>query len=125
MSKSAAIYALRASLALQGLVVVPVGEKFDAVLPSNEVATFHPSEPKPVAGETVISLSDIPEFRWDTAQHLVDYYAQLSDRTAVAVPGLGQSRVIFTAQTPLTKSELRLALETVLMLNGLAIVEGG
>jgi len=125
MSKSAAIYALRASLALQGIVVVPVGEKFDAVLPSNEVATFIPPGPKPVAGETVIALSDIPQFRRGaTAQQLVDYYAGLAERTAAAAPGLSESRILFKAQTPLTKSELRLALETVLMLNGLAIVEG-
>jgi hypothetical protein len=124
MSKSAAIYALRASLALQGLAVVPVGEKFEAILPFTEVARFAPPEAKPVAGETVIALSDIPQFRRGaTAQQLLDYYAGLAERTAAAAPGLGESRILFKAQTPLAKSELLQGVETVLRLNGVTIVE--
>jgi hypothetical protein len=57
------------------------------------------------------------------AQQLVDYYAQLVEKTAAAAAELGQSKVLFRAQTPLKKSELVQALETVLALNGLAIVQ--
>jgi len=123
VSKNAAIYAVRASLALQGIGTVEVGEKLVAVLLVDRVATFTPPEPKPVSDDSVVSLSDIPQFRMAPAQQLVDYYAQLVEKTAAAAAELGQSKVLFRAQTPLKKSELVQALETVLALNGLAIVQ--
>jgi hypothetical protein len=58
----------------------------------------------------------------DSGQRLLELYARLADKTAVASTNTSRPLIYFHVVTPLTRSELLYAIETTLVLNNLAII---
>jgi hypothetical protein len=56
------------------------------------------------------------------AQRLLELYARLADKTAVASTNFDRVAILFDVETPLTRSELLYAIETTFVLNNLAII---
>jgi hypothetical protein len=56
------------------------------------------------------------------AQRLLELYARLADKTAVASMNFDRVTILFDVETPLTRSELLYAIETTFVLNNLAII---
>jgi len=134
MAKSDVLYAFETLLVLNGIAATDDGDKFVQVVPIEQVPKLLLRAPKAEPAEPLIDSGHIREFggvSWGPGQpkpearvhanDLVAYYAELTDRTFVPDDQLGRQRVIFKAQTSLTKPELLYALETTLALNGLAV----
>jgi hypothetical protein len=134
MAKSDVLYAFETILVLNNITAMDDGEKFVQVVTIQEVPKLWFRAPKVEPPEPLIDSGHIREFggvSWAPGQQkpqarvrandLVAYYAELTDRVFVPDDRLGQQRVIFKAQTSLTKPELLYALETTLALNGLAV----
>jgi hypothetical protein len=151
LSRRDAIYALNVLLTLNGFAVVEDGSKFVQVVPIPQFASVKPNAPATEPGEPLISPADIPVFRTDlypprdipsTADRertgsrlppsrprqpgvddLVAYYAGITGQKAQASK-FAERPVFLRSKTPLTRSELRYAIETTLALDGLTIVHG-
>ena len=63
-----------------------------------------------------------PDPRNRFADRLLAFYARLADKQAIPSPNLGGTYINFVVETPLTKEELRYAIETTLEFNNLAII---
>jgi hypothetical protein len=55
-------------------------------------------------------------------QRLLELYARLANKTAVASTNFDRVPIVFRLETPLTQSELLYAIETTITLNGMAII---
>jgi hypothetical protein len=121
-TKSAVIYLLEVSLALNGIASVDDGTNFLQIVPINQVANLKLGAPQRNPDDALLEPNTIQDFRFSPGSRLVDYYAELTGRT-VSTSKVGGPSLVFKAQTRLTKPELLYALETTLALNGLAIVE--
>jgi hypothetical protein len=122
-TKSAVIYLLEVSLALNGIASVDDGTNFLQIVPINQIANLKLGAPQRNPTDALLKPNAIRDFRSSPGSKLVDYYAELTGRTTLSPGQVGTAGIAFKAQTPLTKPELLYALETTLALNGVAIVE--
>lgn len=137
LGKNDAIYMLEVLLALSGIASVEDGTNLLQIVPLKQIANLKLQAPLRDADEPLIDPNTVRTVgyarfvpgkpaeisRQGAANDLVAYYAELTGRKAVPSQPLGGIPVVFRAQTQITKRELLYALETVLTLNGLAIVE--
>jgi hypothetical protein len=138
LTKSAAIYLLEVSLALNGIASVDDGTNFVQIVPINRIANVKLQAPQRNADDPVLNPTTSREFGYlhspmpgkgeqkasqGPVNDMVAYYAELTGRTAVPASNAGRMLAIFKAQTPLTKAEMLYALDTTLALNGVAIIE--
>ncbi len=98
------------------------------VVPSeNDTNIVEVIEPKPntnAAPEEVIPPG-MMEFRGADLNQILEFYAMLRQRTVLRAANLASPTFVLKAQTPLTKSEAIKALDAMLALNGIAIVDVG
>jgi hypothetical protein len=67
-------------------------------------------------------LIHLKEPNKQSPQRLLELYARLADKTAVASTNFDRVLIVFRVETPLTRSELLYAIETTITLNNLAII---
>lgn len=123
LTKTGAIYMLELALALNGIAAVADGTDFIQVVPLRQVASLKLEAPERSPDEALLAPLGVPEFRFGVVNDLVARYAELTGRTSVSGDKFGGTRIVFKARAPLTKPELLYALKTILMLNGLEIIE--
>jgi hypothetical protein len=126
LPKSGAIYLLEVALALNGIATVEDGTNFAQVVPISRVASLKLQAPQRDPSDPLLDPKTVPDFlsnRSGAANELVAYYAELTRRTTLSTDKVANVPIIFRVQTPLTKAELLYALDTILALNGLAIIE--
>jgi hypothetical protein len=143
-SKSAVIYLLEVLLALNGIASVDDGTNFVQVAPLKQIPTLSLRAPVRDSSEPLLKPEEVPNIGYfahvlnpapgvpamakqvspkNSANDVIAYYAELTGRIATPSKDWGQMRVVFRPQTRLTKAEFLYALETVLKLNGMSIVE--
>jgi hypothetical protein len=122
-TKSDVIYLLEVSLALNGIASVEDGANFVQIVPVSQIANLKLEAPQRNPDDALLAPNNIRDFRSSHSFKLVEYYAELTGRTALSASQVGGAGIVFRAQTPLTKPELLYALESTLALNGVAIVE--
>jgi hypothetical protein len=142
-TKSAIIYLLEVSLALNGIASVDDGTNFVQVVPLKQIATLSLRAPVRDPSEPLLKPDELPNIGYgnvlnpaprvpgtpkgaspkNSANDVIAYYAELTGRLSTPSKEWGPMPVVFRAQTPLTKAEFLYALETVLKLNGMSIVE--
>jgi general secretion pathway protein D len=93
----------------------------DVSLP-NTGATPVPAVSAPA--EEMIPAGDI-DFQGVDVNQVLDVYSQLVGRTILRPPGLSTSPIVLKTETPLTKTEAIQALQAVLALAGIAVVNVG
>ncbi len=71
---------------------------------------------------TVYDFMHIPQPNKRSPQRLLELYARLADKTAVASTNFDRVPIHFQVETPVTRSELLYAIETTMTLNNLAII---
>jgi general secretion pathway protein D len=81
------------------------------------------SAPPKAATDQMVPAGDI-NFQGVDVDQVLDVYAKYVGRTLLRA-GLPQAKIILTTQTPLTKSEVVQALQGVLALNGIALINIG
>jgi hypothetical protein len=135
LTKSGAIYAVETLFALNGIAAVEDGTNFIQVVPLRQISNLTLRAPQPIEGEpriaaervrfggTVFEPGKPPKHFPNSANDVVSFYAELTERSAVHSDKAGRQSVLFKAQTELTKSELLYGLETALALHGLTIIE--
>jgi hypothetical protein len=138
LPKSGAIYLLEVALALNGIATVEDGTNFAQVVPISRVASLKLQAPQRDPSDPLLDPKTLPDFRFThsfvpgkamqsngkgAVNELVAQYAELTGRTALSNEKVANVPIIFRAQTRLTKPELLYALNTILALNGLAIIE--
>jgi hypothetical protein len=135
LTREETAYALTVILTLNGLVVVDDGEHLVQIVPAPLASKVRARAPKPEAGADRIAPDKVPVFyrapRSNRGQSfvanvdgLVAYYAELAGRKFVPSEKVGQRPVAFRVRTPLTREELRYAIETTLAFDGLTIEPG-
>jgi hypothetical protein len=67
-------------------------------------------------------LIHVKELNKQSPQRLLELYARLADKTAVASTNFDRVPIVFQLETPLTRSELLYAIETTINLNSLAVI---
>jgi hypothetical protein len=72
--------------------------------------------------KVVYDFMHIPQPNKRSPQRLLELYARLADKTAVASTNFDRVSIVFQLETPLARSELLYAIETTLTLNNLAII---
>ena len=72
--------------------------------------------------KVVYDFMHIPQPNKRSPQRLLELYARLADKTAVASTNFDRVPIYFHIETPLTRSELLYAIEATLTLNNLAII---
>ncbi len=86
------------------------------------------SAPRPVPPATVRTGSGdnvgVIDFQGVPVQTVLDYYARLTNRSVIAAPNLAGA-IYFRSQTNLTRDEMIHALDSVLALNGIAVLPLG
>ncbi|MGA2180196.1 MAG: secretin N-terminal domain-containing protein [Verrucomicrobiota bacterium] len=92
-----------------------------AAAPAVSAAPAAPAAPKPP--EEMIPAGNI-NFQGVDVSQVLDVYAQLVGRTMLRA-GLPSAQIILRTETPLTKTEAIQALQAVLALNGIALVNVG
>jgi hypothetical protein len=140
-TKSAVIYLLEVLLAMNGIASVQDGANFVQVVPLNQIPTLSLRAPLRDNSEPLLRPEEVPTIGYfdrvlkparempkqvspkNSANDVIAYYAGLTGRVSTPSKDWGQMRVVFRPQTRLTKAEFRYALETVLKLNGMSIVE--
>jgi hypothetical protein len=131
LTRQEIIYGMTVLMTLNGLVVVDDGEHLVQIVPARLAPNVRAHAPKSDASAERIAPDKVPVFSrgWSSAREirppkvdgLVAYYAELSGRTATPSEKVGQRPVTFEVGTPLTRDELRYAIETTLGFDGLAI----
>jgi hypothetical protein len=134
LSKEEALYAFATVLALNGICVVDDRAKFVQVVPMAQQAQVKTHAPKPEPGARLfdpekvpsMGVSDSPSRPTETdrsaARRLLELYAGLAGKTAVASTNFDGASIWFHVETSLTRGELLYAIETTFTLNGLAII---
>lgn len=125
--RSEIVTLLERQLADQGIVLVPDGEKFVAVLPKAEAARFKPAAPGPgspaaSAGNNVFPPGSI-NFTAAPLSACVTVYADIAGKKLdrASLTRLPDSRVVFRQQTALTRAECLYAFETLLRMQGVEL----
>ena len=134
-------HAIRVVLSLNGLAVVPDGDKFVQIVTANEIALVHANAPETEPGATLIQPTEVPGVKPPsprpvspglpgapeptgapaTLDDLMRFYARQLGKTFQPSRQFASRRVIFEVRTPLTKAELLYAIKTTLALNEMAI----
>lgn len=140
-TKSAVIYLLEVLLALNGIASVEDGTNFVQVVPLKQIPTLSLRAPVRESSEPLLKPEEVPNIGYfghvltpassmpkqappkNSANDVIAYYAELTGRVSTPSKDWGRMPVVFRAQTRLTKAEFLYALETVLKLNGMSIVE--
>jgi hypothetical protein len=123
-----AIYAFNASLAINGISVVPVGEKFLFVFPTVQ---------KQKMDSLLKSQLPVHHIPWKEAlptgvggpplnlRQMVAVYSELCEKPISIEADLPNIPFIFKNQTPLTAQEVLHALDLILAWNGLQVTQDG
>jgi general secretion pathway protein D len=102
----------------------PVRVPLAPIVPSTpKVAAPTPAAPATTAAPTKPKL-DIIEFQNAPVTAVLDYYARLTNRSIISAPNLA-GNITFRSQTNLTLEEAIQALDTVLAVNGIAVLPQG
>jgi general secretion pathway protein D len=97
-----------------------------SALPANPAAANVPAATTPVpaaAAEQMVPAGDI-NFQGVDVDQVLDVYARYVGRTLLRA-GLPQAKIVLHTETPLTKGEVVQALQGVLALNGIALINIG
>ncbi len=112
-------------LGLRAQMPSPVSPAPTAVNPAGGVAATSPggSPPPAAAAEPMVQPGEI-NFQGVDVDQVLDVYARYVGRTLLRA-GLPQVKIVLSTETPLTKSEVIQALQGVLALNGIALINVG
>jgi hypothetical protein len=99
---------------------VPSLEPVGAVPPRNEMERLEQEFEK--LGKALYEFMHLKLPNQQSPQRLLELYAGLVDKTAMASTNFDRVGILFRVEAPLTRSELLYAIETTLRLNRLAIV---
>ncbi len=144
-------YALKVVLALNGIAALDDGEKLVQLVPIEQWKSVQIRAPKAQPGAALLDPKELPKLGpeapgttvkrltelyrqylhgeppWTPrpADRLVEFYAGLNDLNARPSKACGRWSVVFEITTPMTKAEVCYAVETVLRLHNIAIIEEG
>jgi general secretion pathway protein D len=82
------------------------------------------AKPTNAAPEEIVQPGII-DFRKMDIDNVLNFYADLVNRTILRAANLPNPQIVLTTKTPLTKSEAKQALDSVLYLNGIAMIDFG
>lgn len=119
-----AVRALESALNKQGIVAVPVGDKFVAVLRAEEMARANELPPLSVADNAEVLPAGMIKFREADVVQVLDIYQELAGRTVLRSPRL-RGKISVRSQTRMTRAEAIWLLEIALQLNGTRTVRDG
>jgi len=154
LTQEEAVYAITTMLALNDIVAVDDGNHVVQVVSRIQLKDVRAKAPKPSPGAALFDPRKIPAVGgeqthtpvgWDIekarrlffefihkpdprnrfADRLLALYGGLADKRAVPSKTLGGTFIRFSVEIPLTKAELLYAIETAMLLNGLAIIPVG
>jgi type II secretory pathway component GspD/PulD (secretin) len=127
LTRAEANYALCATLALDGLSFVDVGDRFLFVYPASEEAKTKalfarklPSHPDALGAQTIPPLKGNS---WLDLAGVLKMYGELSGKPVELDQGISQKHFTFRPQTPLTTEEALHALDLLLGWEGLEVVK--
>ncbi len=121
LTREELIYALETTLALNNMAVVEDGEKFVQVVPIYLVSQVQARSPKPKPGQPAGSIN-LP---CTSLEQTLEIYAKMRNRTLLRPAAMPLVMVQLACQQSLTQEEAVYALETILLLHNLAVVEDG
>ena len=121
LSRSQAAWLIQSTLALGGLAIVPSGEKFAYVVPSNKTQALPELDATRIAAK--VKTPDSPPehlvIRQGDAESLLKSYSLLLGREALPVPSeVSKRHFSLRTQAPLSAAERAFALEAIAALNG-------
>ncbi len=126
-----AIYAFSAVLAMDDVSVLPLDEKFLVVFPTAELDQVTALLSRKALAHEVSNIDPIAagtlDFRRTKARLVMGVYKELSGQPIEMDDGLGETPIVMRSQNALTRAEALRAVEIILGLNGLTVVqqEGG
>lgn len=132
-TRTEAVEALENAFKQSGLALVNDGTKFVQVAPHAQAASVAPSSPNQTSSAAnkeneMLLPTGCMDFRNCEAAQVVSFYAELVGReleNAEQANTMAADVITFQSQTPLTKDEARLAMDTLLAWAGLELIEVG
>jgi hypothetical protein len=129
LTKVEAIYALHAVLALNDVSITPAGDKFLIVSPTaqtnNVAALLARKLPEHAVSGKILLRAGMVDFRQAQLPQFIEVYKGLIGRPVEISTGIPDIRFTLKSQTQLSESETLQAMDLLLGLHGLEIIEPG